>query len=132
MWDILQPAGWKPPRGYANGVVARGRQVYLAGTIGWDASGSFAGEDFATQARQALGNIVVLLRAAGGGPEHIVRITWYLVDREEYRAAAPEVGRAFRELIGHYAIAMSAVEVSALLEPRARVEIEVTAVIPDA
>lgn len=132
MWDVLLPAGWKRPRGYANGVVARGRQVYLAGTIGWDGQYRFAGDDFASQTRQALANIVDLLRAAGGGPDHITRMTWYVLDRAEYHAAGPEVGRAFRDLIGHYAIAMSAVQVAALMEPRARVEIEVTAVIPDA
>jgi enamine deaminase RidA (YjgF/YER057c/UK114 family) len=132
MWEVLQPPGWKRPRGYANGVVASGRQVYLAGTIGWDGQHRFAGDGFAAQARQALQNIVDLLRAAGGGPEHIVRMTWYVLDRAEYHAAGPEVGRAFRELIGHYAIAMSAVQVSALMESRARVEIEVTAVIPEA
>ncbi len=132
MWEVLQPAPWRRPRGYANGVVARGRQVYLAGTIGWDGQGRFAGDDFASQARQALQNIVELLRAAGGGPEHLVRLNWYVLDRAEYHAAGAEVGRAFRALIGHYAIAMSAVQVGALMEPRARLEIEATAVIPDA
>jgi enamine deaminase RidA (YjgF/YER057c/UK114 family) len=131
MAQVLQPPGWVRPRGYANGVVARGRQVFLAGMIGWDAAGRFSGDDFATQARQALHNVVELLRAAGGGPEHIVRMTWYVVDRGEYLAAGPEVGRAFGELIGHYAMAMSAVQVGALMEERARVEIEVTAVIPE-
>jgi enamine deaminase RidA (YjgF/YER057c/UK114 family) len=129
---ILQPQGWAPPRGYANGVaVGRGRQVFIAGMIGWDARGAFHSDDFAAQARQALANIVEVLREAGGEPQHIVRMTWYVTDKREYLAAGREVGRAFRELIGHYGTAMTAVQVAALIEDRAKVEIEATAVIPE-
>jgi len=128
---VLLPPGWPRPKGYANGVVARGRQVYIAGMIGWDAQGVFHSDDFAGQAQQALQNIVDVLREAGGKPEHIVRMTWYVTDKREYLAAAREVGRAFREIIGSYNAAMTAVEVTALIEDSARLEIEATAVIPD-
>ena len=128
---VLQPAEWARPRGYANGVAARGRQVFIAGMIGWDGDGVFHSDDFAAQARQALVNIVEVLREAGGRPEHIVRMTWYVTDKREYLAAGREVGRAYRELIGVYNAAMTAVQVSALIEDRAKVEIEATAVIPD-
>lgn len=129
--QILQPAGWARPRGYSNGVAARGRQVFIAGMIGWDGDGVFHSDDFGAQARQALANVVAVLREAGGRPEHIVRMTWYVTDKREYLAAGKEVGRAFRELIGSYNAAMTAVQVSALIEDRAKVEIEATAVIPD-
>ena len=129
--QLLQPEGWARPRGYANGVAARGRQVFIAGMIGWDGQGVFHSDDFAAQARQALANIVEVLREAGGRPEHIVRMTWYVTDKREYLAAGREVGRAYRELIGVYHAAMTAVQVSALIEDRAKVEIEATAVIPD-
>ena len=128
---ILQPPNWPRPKGYSNGVAARGRQVYVAGMIGWDAEGRFAGDDFASQARQALQNIVDVLKEAGARPEHIVRMTWYVLDKREYLAAGREVGQAFREIIGSYNAAMTAIEVTALIEDRARVEIEATAVIPD-
>ena len=129
--QLLLPAGWPRPKGYANGVVAKGRQVFIAGMIGWDAKGVFHSDDFAAQARQALQNIVDVLREADGKPEHIVRMTWYVTDKREYLAAGREVGRAFREIIGSYNAAMTAVEVKALIEDRAKVEIEATAVIPD-
>jgi enamine deaminase RidA (YjgF/YER057c/UK114 family) len=129
--QVLQPPGWPRPKGYSNGVVARGRQVYVAGMIGWDAEGRFAGDDFASQARLALQNIVDVLKEAGGKPEHIVRMTWYVLDKREYLGAGREVGQAFREIIGSYNAAMTAIEVTALIEDRARVEIEATAVIPD-
>ena len=129
--QVLLPPGWPRPRGYANGVVAQGRQVFIAGMIGWDAQGVFHSDDFAAQARQALENIVAVLQEAGGRPEHIVRLTWYVLDKREYLAAGPAVGQAFRELIGCYHAAMTAVQVTALIEGRARVEIEATAVIPD-
>jgi enamine deaminase RidA (YjgF/YER057c/UK114 family) len=129
--QVLLPPGWPRPKGYSNGVAARGRQVYVAGMIGWDAEGRFAGDDFASQARQALQNIVDVLKEAGAKPEHIVRMTWYVLDKREYLAAGREVGQAFREIIGSYNAAMTAVEVTALIEDRARVEIEATAVIPD-
>jgi enamine deaminase RidA (YjgF/YER057c/UK114 family) len=129
--QVLQPRHWLRPKGYANGVAARGRLVFVAGMIGWDAEGRFSTDDFAGQARQALQNIVEVLNEAGAKPEHIVRMTWYVTDKREYLAAAREVGRAYRELIGAYNAAMTAVEVSALMEDRAKVEIEVTAVIPE-
>lgn len=131
MKKALLPAGWVKPRGYANGVAARGTQVFIAGQIGWDAQGQFHSSDFAAQAHQALANIVAVLDAAGGRPEHLVRLTWYVTDKREYLAALRDVGSAFRELIGNYDIAMSAVQVAALIEDEAKVEIEATAVIPD-
>jgi enamine deaminase RidA (YjgF/YER057c/UK114 family) len=129
--QALLPPGWRRPKGYANGVAARGRQVHVAGMIGWDADERFHSDDFADQARQALANTVAVLAAGGAAPAHIVRMTWYVTDKREYLAALPAVGRAFRELIGHYDIAMAAVQVVALMEDRAKVEIETTAVIPD-
>jgi len=105
--------------------------LFLSGMIGWDAQGVFQSDDFGQQARQALGHVADVLREAGGKPENIVRMTWYVTDKREYLAAAAEVGRAFRELIGHYDIAMTAVEVRALIEDRAKVEIEATAMLPD-
>jgi enamine deaminase RidA (YjgF/YER057c/UK114 family) len=132
MTQVLLPAGWPRPKGYANGVVATGRQVFIAGMIGWDAQGVFHSDDFAAQARQALQNIVDVLAEAGGEPAHIVRMTWYVTDKREYLAAGRAIGQAFREIIGSYNAAMSAVEVRALMEDRAKVEIEATAVIPTA
>ena len=128
--QVLLPNGWPRPKGYSNGVAASGRHVFIAGMIGWDAHGVFHSDDFAAQTRQALQNIVDVLREAGGRPEHIVRITWYVTDKREYLAAGREVGQAFRELIGSYNAAMTAVQVTALMEDRAKVEIEATAVIP--
>ena len=129
--SAILPPGWPRPRGYANGVAARGRQLYVAGMVGWDAEQRFASDDFAAQAVQALRNIVAVLEAGGATPAHLVRLTWYVTDKREYLAALPAVGRAFRELIGHYDIAMTAVQVVALIEDRAKVEIEATAVVPD-
>lgn len=129
--QTLLPPGWPRPRGYANGVTARGRMVFVAGMIGWDAQGVFHTDDLAGQVRQALQNVVEVLREGGARPEHIVRMTWYVTDKREYVAAYPEIGRHFRELIGSFNAAMTAVEVSALVEDRAKVEIEVTAVVPD-
>ena len=130
MMQVLLPAGWPRPKGYANGVAATGRHVFIAGMIGWDAHGVFHSDDFALQARQALHNIVEVLREAGGRPEHIVRMTWYVTDKREYLSAGRAIGAAFREIIGTYHAAMTAVQVSALMEDRAKVEIEATAVIP--
>ncbi len=127
----LLPAGWPRPRGYANGVAARGRTIFVAGMIGWDGQGVFHTDDLAGQARQALANVVAVLAADEALPAHIVRMTWYVTSKREYLAAGPEIGRAFRELVGDYDIAMTAVEVTALIEDRAKVEIEVTAVVPD-
>ena len=129
---VLQPPGWIQPKGYANGVAATGRFVSVAGQVGWNAECVFESDDFAAQTRQAFANIVAVLAEAGARPEHIVRMTWYVLDKREYLAAGKAVGAAYRELIGHYGIAMTAVEVRALMEDRARVEIEVTAVVPSA
>ena len=128
---ILQPPGWARPRGYANGISATGRMVFVSGMIGWDATCEFRTDDFAGQVRQALQNIVDVLKEAGAKPEHIVRMTWYVVDKQEYVGAYKEIGEAYREVIGLHFPAMTAVEVSALIEDRARVEIEVTAVVPE-
>ena len=127
----LLPTGWPRPKGYANGVSANGRTIFVAGMIGWDEQQHFACDDFADQARQALANIVAVLAAGGALPSHITRMTWYVTDKREYLAAGPAIGKAFRELIGHYDVAMSAVQVSALMEDRAKIEIEATAVVPD-
>jgi enamine deaminase RidA (YjgF/YER057c/UK114 family) len=129
--DILQPPGWAQPKGYSNGVAARGRVVCVSGMVGWDAQGRFHTDDFVGQARQALENIVAVLREAGAGPEHIVRMTWYVLDKREYLASGRELGAAYREVIGRHYPAMSAVQVAGLMEERARVEIEATAIIPD-
>ena len=129
--QVLLPEGWPRPKGYANGVTVKGRQVYIAGMIGWDAQCVFHTDDFAEQVAQALRNIVAVLSEAGGKPEHIVRVTWYVTNKQEYLAAGREVGKAYREIIGSYNAAMTAVEVKALIEDRAKVEIEATAVIPD-
>jgi enamine deaminase RidA (YjgF/YER057c/UK114 family) len=129
--EILQPEGWAKPRGYANGIAASGRMVFVSGMVGWDADGVFHTDDFAGQVRQALQNIVAVLAEGGAKPEHIVRMTWYLLDKKEYVAAYPEIGVAYRELIGRHFPTMSAVQVAGLVEDRARVEIEVTAVVPD-
>ena len=131
MKQALLPEGWPRPKGYANGVAASGKQIFVAGMIGWDAQGVFHSDDFAAQARQALANIVAVLDAGGAQPHHITRMTWYVTSKGEYLAALPAIGAAFRELIGHYDIAMTAVQVAALIEDRAKVEIEVTAVVPD-
>jgi enamine deaminase RidA (YjgF/YER057c/UK114 family) len=128
--QAVLPEGWPRPKGYANGVVAQGRMLFIAGMIGWDANGVFHTDDFGAQARQALQNVADVLKAAGGKGDNIVRMTWYVTDKREYLAAGREVGRAFREIIGHYDIAMTAVEVKALIEDRAKVEIEATAVLP--
>ena len=128
--EVILPPGWPRPRGYANGVSASGRMLFIAGMIGWDAQGVFHTDDFAGQARQALENVAQVLREAGGKPENIVRMTWYVTDKREYLAAGKEIGRAFREIIGSYNAAMTAVQVTALMEDRAKVEIKATAVLP--
>lgn len=129
--EILHPPGWPRARGYSNGVAARGRIVSVSGMIGWDAQGQFQTDDFVGQARQALEHIVAVLREANAGPEHIVRMTWYVLDKREYLDAGAALGAAYREVIGRHYPAMSAVQVAALMEQRARVEIEATAVVPD-
>ena len=128
---ILQPPHWPRPKGYSNGVAGKGRLVFVSGMIGWDAEERLAGNDFVAQTRQALMNIVEVLAEAGAKPEHIVRMTWYVVDRNEYIAASKALGSIYREIIGPYYPAMTAVQVVALIVEQARVEIEVTAVVPD-
>ncbi len=127
--EILHPEGWATARGYANGVAAEGRQVFVAGQVGWDAAQRFVSDEFAAQARQAFMNIVDVLACAGAGPQHHVRLTWYVPSREEYLAALPEVGASYREIFGRNFPAMSVVVVAGLVEPRAKVEIEATAVV---
>ncbi len=126
---LLQPAGWARPSGYANGVAAEGRMVFVAGQVGWDESGAFRSDDFVDQVRQALANTLAVLAEAGAGPEHVVRMTWYVSDRLEYLARVSEVGQVYRELMGRHFPAMTMVEVAALIEDRAKVEIETTAVV---
>lgn len=129
--QVLQPAGWAAPKGYANGVAASGRLVFVAGQIGWNDASQFDSDDLVDQVRQALLNVRAVLAEAGAGPEHICRMTWYLTDKREYLARAADIGRAYREVLGReFAVAMSAVQVAALIEDRAKVEIEVTAVLP--
>ncbi|NDP41632.1 MAG: RidA family protein [Aromatoleum sp.] len=129
--QILQPPGWATPKGYSNGIAARGRLVFIGGQVGWNADQRFEAADFAGQARQALANIVAVLAEAGGRPEHIVRMTWYVVDKREYVANYRALGRLYRDVIGRHYPAMTAIEVTALIEDAARVEIEATAVVPD-
>ena len=128
---LLQPPEWLPPKGYANGISARGTLVFVGGQIGWNGQQQFETDDFIAQTRQALLNILAVLRVANAGPEHIVRMTWYIVDCDEYVAQLKELGAVYREVIGRHFPTMSCVEVSRLVEARARVEIEVTAVVPD-
>ncbi|MES1155561.1 MAG: RidA family protein [Pseudorhodoplanes sp.] len=127
---VLHPAGWPQPKGYANGIRARGEMVFTGGMVGWDEHEKFP-DGFVAQTRQALKNIAAVLAAGGARPEHIVRMTWYVVDLEEYRSALPQVGAAYREIMGRHFPAMALVEVKGLLEKQARLEIEATAVIPD-
>jgi enamine deaminase RidA (YjgF/YER057c/UK114 family) len=129
--EVLQPPGWAPPKGYANGVSVRGRQIYLAGQIGWNEQQQLVGSRFAVQVRQAFQNIVTLLAQAGGGPEHLVRLTWFVTNLDEYRGEIREIGAAYREVIGRHYPPMSVVQVVSLVEQGAKVEIEATAVIPD-
>ncbi|MDQ6834142.1 MAG: RidA family protein [Chloroflexota bacterium] len=128
--ESLQPPGWPHPRGYANGIVAEGRNVFIAGQIGWNAHGEFETDDFVGQVRQALLNIVAVLAEADTAPNRIARMTWYITDTAAYRASLKEIGRIYREVIGAHYPAMTLVQVAALLEDRAKVEIEVTAVLP--
>ncbi len=128
---IIQPPGWVPPKGYANGVLARGRQLYVGGQIGWNAQCQFESDDLVDQVRQALRNCLAVLEAGGGGAEHMVRMTWYLVDKKAYVSRLKDIGAAYREVMGRHFPAMTAVQVVSLVEDRALVEIEVTAVLPD-
>lgn len=128
---IVNPDGWPRPSGYSNAVVARGDTVYIAGQIAWNERQEIVSDDFTEQAAQALRNIAALLRAAGSAPEHLVRMTWYVTDKREYLAAAAAIGAVYRDILGKHFPAMTLVQVSALLEDRAKVEIEATAVVPD-
>jgi enamine deaminase RidA (YjgF/YER057c/UK114 family) len=129
-FEILHPAGWPQPKGYSNGVIAQGRQVFIAGQIGWDAHRRFAGSGLAEQVKQALSNIMAVLAEAGGKPEHIVRLTWFVTSRDEYLAGLQEIGTAYRAVMGKHFPSMSVVQVVALMEAEAKVEIEATAVVP--
>lgn len=128
--QVLQPAGWAAPKGYANGILAEGRQVHIAGQIGWTADARLVSADFVAQVEQALANIVQVLAEAGGEPAHIVRLTWYITDKSEYMSRQRDIGAAYRRIIGRHFPAMSAVVVAGLIEDGAKVEIEATAVLP--
>jgi enamine deaminase RidA (YjgF/YER057c/UK114 family) len=130
MSDIINPPGWSRPSGYANGVVASGRYVAISGQIGWNERNALVSADFYEQACQALRNVVAVLRAAGGEPDHLVRLTWYITDKDEYRRSLADLGQAYREIVGAFYPAMALVVVAALLEDGAKVEIEATAIIP--
>ena len=125
------PEGWHRPKGYSNAVIAQGHQIYVAGQVGWDSEERFNSDDIAEQAEQALRNVVAVLEAAGARPEHIVRMTWYVTDKAAYIAGLKEIGQAYREIIGRNFPAMTAVEVTALVEDRAKVEVECTAVVAE-
>lgn len=128
---VLQPAGWKRPKGYANGISAKGRMVFVSGVIGWDGQGKLVATDFVGQVRQTLENVVTILAEGGASPEHLVRMNWFVLDKNEYVSSFKEIGAIYREIIGLHYPAMTAVEVSGLLEKGARVEIEATAVVPE-
>jgi enamine deaminase RidA (YjgF/YER057c/UK114 family) len=127
----LHPPGWVPAKGYANGVAARGTQIFVGGQIGWNAQQQFESDDFIAQTAQTLRNVLAVLAEAGAGPEHMVRMTWYILDRVEYQTRLSELGAVYRAVMGRNFPAMSCVEVSGLVEDRAKIEIEVTAVLPD-
>ena len=129
-FEIVQPKHWAPPKGYANGIVAQGRQVFIAGQIGWNALAQFESDDFVVQVEQALKNIVDVLAAAGGEPRHLVRLNWYVTDKAEYLANLRGVGDAWREIMGRVFPCIAAIEVKGLMEPDAKIEIETTAVMP--
>jgi enamine deaminase RidA (YjgF/YER057c/UK114 family) len=130
MLEILQPAGWTPPRGYSNGIAATGRLVFVGGQIGWNAACEFETDDFVAQVRQTLKNVVAVVAAAGGKPEHITSMTWYFLDKTEYLADPKGLGAVYREVMGRHFPAMAAVQVAGLVEDRARIEIQAHAVIP--
>lgn len=130
MSQTINPEGWPRPSGYSNGVVAEGRYLAISGQIGWNERYELAGENFLEQARRALQNVIAVLQAAGGGPEHLVRLTWYITDKNEYRQSLAALGDAYREIVGAYYPAMALVQVAGLLEEGAKVEIEATAVLP--
>lgn len=127
---FLNPPGWKPAKGYANGIAAKGTTVFLGGLVGWNGQQEFETDDFIGQVEQTLKNIVAVLAEAGGKPEHLVRMTWYVTSKKEYVSSLPELGRVYRAILGKNFPAMALVQVVALVEDRAKVEIEATAVIP--
>ena len=131
MLEFLQPEGWAAPVGYANGVAARGKTIFVGGQIGWNAQQQFECDDLPGQVRQTLENIVAVLRVAGAEPSHITQMTWYLTDKNDYLANLKEIGRAYRDIIGRHYPAMAAVQVVALVEDRAKVEIQAIAVLPE-
>ncbi len=130
MHKILQPEGWAAPRGYSNGMVASGRFVFVSGQVGWNARGQFESDDLVAQVRQALDNVVTILKSGGATPEHVTSLTWYFTDKAEYLARSKEIGEAYRAVMGRHFPTMTAVQVAALIEPRAKVEIQAVAVIP--
>lgn len=131
MIQKIQPPDWAEPKGYANGILARGAMLFVGGQIGWNAQQQFESDDFVAQTRQTLQNIAAVLKAGGAGPEHMVRMTWYIVDRVEYNARLREIGGVYREVMGKNFPSMTCFQVAALVEERAKIEIEVTAVVPD-
>ncbi len=131
MMQKIQPPDWAEPKGYSNGILARGAMLFVGGQIGWNGQQQFESDDFIAQTRQTLQNIAAILKAGGAGPEHMVRMTWYIVDRVEYNARLKEVGGVYRDVMGKNFPAMTCVQVAALLEERAKIEIEVTAVVPE-
>ena len=131
MHTVLLPEGWERPKGYANGIAARGTQIFVGGQIGWNASQHFESDDFVLQTAQALRNVLAVLHAAHAGPEHMVRMTWYITDRDTYASRLRDIGAVYRDVMGKHFPAMTCVVVKALVEERALVEIEVTAVFPD-
>ena len=132
MHTVLLPEGWTAPKGYANGIAARGLQVHVGGQIGWNAAQQFESDDFIEQTRLALRNLLAVMQAAHASPEHMVRMTWYITDRNMYQSRLKELGAVYREVMGKHYPAMSCIVVNGLVEERALVEVEVTAVIPDA
>lgn len=131
MMQKIQPPDWAEPKGYANGILARGAMLFVGGQIGWNAQQQFESDDFVAQTRQTLLNIAAILKAGGAGPEHMVRMTWYIVDRVEYNNRLREIGGVYREVLGKNFPAMTCIQVAALVEERAKIEIEVTAMLPD-
>ena len=130
MMQMLNPAGWMRPKGYSNGIAAAGRMIFVAGQVGWDSQETFRTDDLVGQVRQSLSNIVAILAEAGARPEHIVRMNWYLADKDEYNARLAEIGDVYRELIGRHFPAMTALQVAGFVEHGAKIEIEVTAMLP--
>jgi enamine deaminase RidA (YjgF/YER057c/UK114 family) len=130
MSQTINPAGWPRPSGYSNGILAEGRHLAISGQIGWNEQNELVSEDFTEQARQALRNVMAVLRAAGGSGEHLIRLTWYITDKDQYRSSLKDLGASYREIVGEHYPAMALVQVAGLLEEGAKVEIEATAVLP--